>query len=196
MEGNRTWLADPDGRSSEQGAVRLNRSVNSDVRRHRNVRRGRRLRDCDVVDLWSVTLDAARRRHLGTREGTLEQVDLFAPNGQRIVGALASDGSVRRFRFSFDRERNTSNYVYDDGEPLPESQLVMVDLWVGTGTQRTSSGTRSSSGGSGAQGPHEKIVHRGPLPQRAGHRVRSHREKMSWNWTNRRSIARFSRCSP
>lgn len=45
-------------------------------------------------------------------------IELVAPNGCRISGALAADGSVRTFTYSYDTETKVRLYVLDDGTEL------------------------------------------------------------------------------
>lgn len=70
-------------------------------------------------------------QHPGSNGGILEQIELFAPNGQAIVGALAIDGSVRPFKYSYDRRRTLSQYVLEDGSPLPDGATTLVDAQGG-----------------------------------------------------------------
>ena len=56
----------------------------------------------------------------------MEVIDLIAPNGCRISGALAADGSVRSFRYSYDRGTQLRLYVLDDGTELPDAPVRLV----------------------------------------------------------------------
>ena len=57
----------------------------------------------------------------------MEVIQLIASGGQPIVGAVAADGSVRTFTYSYDRDSKVRLYVLDDGTELPDGPVVLVD---------------------------------------------------------------------
>ena len=56
----------------------------------------------------------------------MEVIELMAPNGCPISGALAADGSVRTFKYSYDRETKVRLYVLDDGTELPSTPVSLI----------------------------------------------------------------------
>lgn len=56
----------------------------------------------------------------------MEAIELFAPNGCRISGVLAADGSVRTFKYSYDRETKLRLYVLDDGTELSAAPVRLI----------------------------------------------------------------------
>lgn len=57
----------------------------------------------------------------------LEERQLFAPTGKRIVGIRAQDGTVRTFEYSYDPQAIVSTYVLDDGTSIGQGPAVLVD---------------------------------------------------------------------
>ncbi len=57
----------------------------------------------------------------------MEALQLFAPNEQPIVGVVAADGSVRTFKYSYDRNSKVRLYVLDDGTELPSGPTMLLD---------------------------------------------------------------------
>ena len=57
----------------------------------------------------------------------MEEVQLFAPTGSPILGVICADGSTRTFKYSYDRSTKTRLYVLDDGSPLPDGAVELVD---------------------------------------------------------------------
>lgn len=53
----------------------------------------------------------------------MEFLQLFAPNESPIVAAVASDGSSRAFRYSYNSTSMVRLYVLDDGTELGEAPL-------------------------------------------------------------------------
>ena len=56
----------------------------------------------------------------------MEEVELFAPNRCKIIGAIAADGTSRSFKYSYDRSSKVRLYVLDDGTSLSEGALELV----------------------------------------------------------------------
>ena len=57
----------------------------------------------------------------------MKEVQLFAPNGLPIVGALANDGAIKTFRYSYDKATETSWYEMNEGAPLTKASVVLQD---------------------------------------------------------------------
>lgn len=57
----------------------------------------------------------------------MDQIQLFAPNGLEIVGALALNGAIRHFDYSYDRTTKVRLYVFKDGAPPTDGPLFLVD---------------------------------------------------------------------
>lgn len=66
----------------------------------------------------------------------MEEIQLFAPNGQPIIGVVTANGSLRTFKYSYDRDSKVRLYVLDDGVELPPGPAVLQDsggkLWDST----------------------------------------------------------------
>jgi hypothetical protein len=54
-------------------------------------------------------------------------IDLVAPNGKAIVGAVAEDDTIRSFTYSYDSNTTVRMYVLDDGNALPPGPVTLVD---------------------------------------------------------------------
>lgn len=61
----------------------------------------------------------------------MEEIQLVAPTGQLIIGAVSADGAVREFKYSYDRSTQLRLYVLADGSPLPDGPVTLQDS-VGT----------------------------------------------------------------
>lgn len=57
----------------------------------------------------------------------METIQLFAPSGAKIIGAIASDGSIREFDYSYDRDLKCRLYVLKDGTAISDEPLLLID---------------------------------------------------------------------
>ncbi len=57
----------------------------------------------------------------------LEPIQLFAPNGHPIAGIKAADGSLRTFKYSYDRLTKVCLFVIDDGTEVGSTSPVLLD---------------------------------------------------------------------
>ena len=57
----------------------------------------------------------------------MEVINLVAPNGCRFTGALAADGSIRTFTYSYSRATKLRLYVLDDGTELAPVPVKLID---------------------------------------------------------------------
>lgn len=57
----------------------------------------------------------------------METIQLYAPSGARIIGAVASDGSIREFDYSYDRVSKCRLYVLKNGTALSDDPLMLID---------------------------------------------------------------------
>ena len=56
----------------------------------------------------------------------MEVVELYAQNECRITGAIAADGSVRKFVYSYDQVNLVRLYVLEDGTELPDTPVKLI----------------------------------------------------------------------
>ena len=56
----------------------------------------------------------------------MEEIELFSPSNLKIVGAVAADGSIRSFKYSYDRDSMVRLYVLDDGTSLPDGPVQLA----------------------------------------------------------------------
>lgn len=57
----------------------------------------------------------------------MQEIKLFAPNGLPIIGALADNGTLRTFKYSYDRATESSWYEMDEGPPLFKGAITLQD---------------------------------------------------------------------
>lgn len=57
----------------------------------------------------------------------MQEIQLVAPNGLLILGAVSADGTVRSFRYSYDRSTQARLYEMNEGPPLPDGPVTLQD---------------------------------------------------------------------
>jgi hypothetical protein len=57
----------------------------------------------------------------------MQEIQLIAPNGLQIIGAVSTEGTVRGFKYSYDRSTQVRLYEMNDGPSLPDGPVTLQD---------------------------------------------------------------------